>query len=64
MVQILEKLGVDMLYDNQNVSIGGEDTGYLPYEIMTHAMTKYYKIAYMPYTGCKILLERIKLKNG
>lgn len=62
MVQILEKLGVDMFYDNQNVSIGGEDTGYMPYEIQTHAMTKYYKIAYMPYTGCKILLPFVPVK--
>lgn len=62
MVQILEKLGVNMFYDNQNVSIGGEDTGYLPYEITTHAMTKYYKIAYTPYTGCKILLPFVPVK--
>jgi len=56
MVQILEKLGVQMFYDKKGVK------GYEPYEILTHAMTKFYKMAYTPYTGCKILLPFIPVK--
>jgi len=56
MVQILEKLGVQMFYDLKGVK------GYEPYEILTHAMTKFYKMAYTPYTGCKILLPFVPVK--
>lgn len=56
MVQILEKLGVKMFYDLKGVK------GYEPHEILTHAMTKFYKMAYTPYTGCKILLPFVPVK--
>ncbi len=50
MVQILEKLGVTMIYHDRTVR------GYKPYEIIRDVLTTFIKIVRTPYSGCKILI--------
>lgn len=50
MVQILEKLGVNMVYHDKVVK------GYKTYEVSKDVLATFIKIVTKPYSGCKILI--------
>ncbi len=58
MVELLEKLGVKMFYDNDVKTLHD----YKTFEIRKELMAKFFKIVTTPYTGCKILLPFDTLK--
>jgi len=50
MVQILEKLGVNMIYHDRTIK------GYKPYEVVKDVLSTFIEIVRTPYSGCKILI--------